>query len=154
MGLTPNEKTCAILLNACNHSGDVEIALDLWNNVITERRVKYDRFVMTSLIDCVTRKGMVKKGKDLVSEYESYWKDNGKDGNHRLDNEAMWMILLNACKMRGDDDDGGDCAKREKLTGEIYQEIQKRFGDDKERMAAAAVILSNVYAESSNIKSG
>ena len=87
-GVGVDGKTYIALLNALSHVGEAEQAYLLWRTQITDDGIKYDRFVMTSLVDCFTRKGMLQEALNRVMEYEE--KTNGCD-------HIMWMTLLNGC---------------------------------------------------------
>ena len=49
----------AIVLNACSHSGEAALARDIWRHEIGDAAVQYDVRVMTALIDCVARRGLL-----------------------------------------------------------------------------------------------
>ena len=63
IGIEPNEKTFAILLNACNHSGNIDEAMNIWQNEIKYDKYKYDRYIITNLIDGFCRKVLINKAK-------------------------------------------------------------------------------------------
>eukprot|EP01083_Nonionella_stella_P195156 719162_1 len=66
-------KTYKLLIHACGNSGNVDMAMHLWQNEINDDQIKYDRFVLTSMVDCLAR----------------------NDAKHNL---QMWTSLLNGCR--------------------------------------------------------
>ena len=121
--------TFAILISACSHCGDVLTAENIWNDDIADNSTKYDCFVVTSLVDCFSRKGLLQKGFDVIYKYELIHKDK------TVDNKAMWMALLS----------GSTQCKNKKMTKKIYGEFVKRYGGNESYMAAANTLVSNVW---------
>ena len=83
--LRPNTKTFVLLLNVCNHCGDLEQAIHIWQHQINDDEVKYDEYVISSLIDCYSRKGQWEKARRLIEEFEEY---------SQTQCEHMWMSLF------------------------------------------------------------
>ena len=144
IGIKPNEKTFAILLDVCSHCGNMDQAERIWGMEIKDDKYKYDRYIITSLIDGFCRKGLINKGKEFILQYESHNNHKQNTKYDKLGNEVMWMSLLNACKVHKDND-----LNIEDIALEIYNEIEQRFKHDEKRMASASVTLSNIYASKS-----
>ena len=123
-GLRPNRKTFILLINACSHYGDIRKAQRIWNEDIKDDEIKYDEYLMSSLIDGMSRKGMLKQGMDLIKQYNE-------------DCGVMWMSLLNGCRKFSD----------QTLAQEICAEIKQRFPDDENLITNASILLSNILAE-------
>lgn len=110
IGVDVDSKTYILLLNALSHSGEVTEAKDLWENEIIDANIKYDEYVMTSLVDCFSRRGMLQEAYKKVVEYE----ENMKNGH----NEIMWMTLLSGCNKSSD----------KSVASMVCNEYEKRFG--------------------------
>lgn len=95
--LKADRNTLGILLNSCSHSGQEERALEIWN-AIEEDEMKWNSFVMTSLIDCYARKGTMKRAMELLAEYEERRGDTEEDENDK----AMWVAILSGCNKHGE----------------------------------------------------
>lgn len=105
-----DRKFYILLINACSHCNDVEFAKEIWENDIKNDNIKYDSFVITSIIDCFSRKGLIKQAKDIIVKYKKFKKSNNtSDTNDKI----MWMSLLSAAKNRGDIN----------LANELYKDI-------------------------------
>ena len=46
------EKTFVALINACSYYGDINFAHKIWINEIIDDNIKFNKFVITSLVDC------------------------------------------------------------------------------------------------------
>ena len=130
MDVEANCKTFTILLNACNHSGNVEEALRIWKEEMVDEDMKYDSFVVATLVDCFGRRGLLDEAQTMVIDYEER-----KSKEHPND-VTMWKSLLNGCKLHHDG---------ERAEG-VFVEMQNRLKTLSDAdMAAASVILSNAY---------
>ena len=116
--------TYSIMINACSHCGDDKFAENIWNNDINDNKIKYDCYVITCLVDCYSRKGLFKKGLEIINKYENENKDK---------NKAMWMSLLSGCIKY----------KNIEMTKIVYNEFVKRFKYNKSYMFAANTLMSN-----------
>ena len=112
--LRPNTKTFVLLLNVCNHCGDLEEATDIWQNQINDDEMKYDEYVISSLIDCYSRKGQWEKARSLIEEFEEY---------SQTQREHMWMSLLSGFSKNKYD------SENNVIVNEIYDQIKMRFGN-------------------------
>lgn len=120
------------MINACSHSGDLEEARKIWQNV-PEDGIKYDGQLTTTLIDCLSRKGYLDEAYGLIEEYE-----------HRTGRpyHAMWSSLLFGCHKY----ENMEFGKR------VYESMQHRFKSDDQRMASATVLMSNIYVGAGQIE--
>ena len=98
------------LMNAFNHCGDKENAMSIWQNEISDAKVKYDSYLVTTLIDCLSRRGDLNGAYELIQEYEE-----NKLREHAND-KYMWMSLLNGCKKHGDN----------KLAALVYNQLKNK----------------------------
>ena len=76
--LVPDLNTFNYLMNACNHAGDIQLATQIWENEIKDTKFKYDSYLMTSLIDCLSRNGDIQSAYDLIKEYDKNKVNNTK----------------------------------------------------------------------------
>ena len=106
--LRADRKTFLLLLNTCNHCGDLDEAESIWFNKISDMDVKYDSHIVTTLVDCFVRGGKLSKAKDLILEFEEYTNSPY---------EAMWTSLMNGCKQFNDHN----------MAKQIFPEIKQRF---------------------------
>merc|ERR1712048_1169307 len=101
----------------------------IWEEAIPDEHIKYNPFVMTSLVDCLSRHGRYGEVKQLILEYET------RNCTKHL---PMWMTYLRGC-----------CNNTNiKMCEQIHLEMQRRFND--KEMKAASILLSNVYGALSN----
>ncbi len=118
--------TFAILINAHSHCGDVETAQDIWSGDIGDERVKYDCFVVTAMVDCLSRSGWLQRARAVIGEYEEM---KGMEA----ESKAMWMSLLSACIKFRDYDRAND----------IYCEFQRRHSKNERYMSAAGALMQS-----------
>ena len=112
--LRPNTKTFVLLLNVCNHCGDLEQAIHIWQHQINDDEMKYDEYVISSLIDCYSRKGQWEKARSLIEEFEEY---------SQTQHEHMWMSLLSSFSKN-------KCnSENNVIVDDIYDQIRMRFGN-------------------------
>ena len=105
--LSPDRKTYLILLNGYNHNGMVAEAEYLWSHGIVDMELKYDCFIVTTLVDCFVRRGMLNEARQLIMDYEC----------HQDPYEAMWTSLLNGAKQ----------SKDTRFAEHIYSEMSSRL---------------------------
>ncbi len=95
--------------------------MDIWDNEI-KADIKYNIYLVSALVDCLSRNGELKSAYDLIKEYES---------NDNMSNEVMYNSLMNGCKKFNDT-----------IMGEqIYKEYQLKFGEN----ISLTVSMSNMY---------
>merc|ERR1712062_202482 len=88
-------RTFTVLIAACAHSGDVERARKIWEQ-IEDAAVKYHRNVITTIVDCYARGGMLSEGYDVLKEY------HGFNGNvYDPEDVTIMMALLSGCTKSG-----------------------------------------------------
>ena len=125
-GICRNEKVYASLISTYAHFGQLDKAQRVWNEEIGEEHLKFNRFVVTSGVDCFARNGLLHKAKNLILEYEQY----SKNAHHA----SMWSSLLSAC-----------CKFRETdMAKKVYQQMQRRFDKNLPRMKSAAIKMENM----------
>ena len=116
--LVPDNQIWKTLIIAYGHSGDAVGAKEMWSNEIPQD-LKYDNAVITALVDCFARKGLVEDAYRFVVEYSEY------DESNRSEDKAMWISLLSGCKSFGFED----------IAKIAFSEIEKRYGSVSESFA-------------------
>eukprot|EP01083_Nonionella_stella_P213419 769793_1 len=133
--IVPGVSTYIIVINAYGHCGDVVEAKHVWCTEINDDDIKYDGFVIATLVDCHSRNAQLQDGLQLIYEYERYHQDKDRnDTTYR----AMWMSLLSGCRKYKNMDIGNN----------VYREMETRFNHNQEYMAAASTLLANIHAAS------
>ena len=122
IGVIPNKKTYTLLINAYSHCGDIYQAQKIWNTEIDDD-IKYDQYVMSALIDALSRKGLLNDAMSLLINNDCNW-------------YSMWISLLNGCNKYNN----------LQLGKQVYDEIVLRFSDDQDVMVSAGVLIANLYA--------
>ena len=69
--------------------------------------MKYDPFIVTTLVDCLVRRMMLNDARSLILDYECY----------REPYETMWTALLNGAKQ----------SKDINFANQVYDEMSARF---------------------------
>ena len=129
--LKPDRNTFILMINACGHSGEEEEANRIWLNEITDDVIKYDSFVVTSLVDCFSRKGKIERAYQIVLEYEKY-----RGLELHSNDENMWISLLSGARQQNDDN----------AVNQIYAEIKQRYEKNSNMMSRASILLSKCVA--------
>ncbi|CAF4518995.1 unnamed protein product, partial [Rotaria socialis] len=121
-----NEITNICVLNACSHSGLVDEARSVFNNI----QQKTER-IYTTMIDCLSRASLFEEAQKLIDQYEQ---------NHSPV-LTMYMSLLS----------GARNVTNSCLSQKVYDRMKKPFPDMKDPLISAAILLANVYASSGDI---
>eukprot|EP01084_Bolivina_argentea_P177834 307522_1 len=120
--IIPDIKTFMHLIGSCSHSGDVIKAKEIWNN-IKDETLKYDNKVISTLIDCLARKGELKEAEQLILSND-------------INEITAWISLISGCNKYKD----------KNMADNIYNEMNSKFGSDNAKvMSPASVLMSNIY---------
>eukprot|EP01083_Nonionella_stella_P228318 809252_1 len=126
-----DRNTFIYLINACNHSGQVQDAMNIWDTQINDNNIKYDSYLITTLVDCLSRNGDLDSAYDLIQQYEA-----NKACPHAND-ELMYIGLLSGCRTYD----------KNELGEKVFNQMkQKNFSDF--AMSKSAVLLRNMYGSS------
>ena len=123
-----NDRTFIVIINALSHCGHIAEAEDLWRTQIADDAVKWNCFVVSAVVDGFARNGQLIDGKRIIDEYTE-----GQKGPHH---SAMWISLLNGCKLFGD----------KQLADSLYNEMLNISDFDGHHLTAASVLMSNLHA--------
>ncbi|CAF1258461.1 unnamed protein product [Rotaria magnacalcarata] len=118
--------TYICVLNACSHSGLVDVARSIFNNIQTKTEIIY-----TTMIDCLSRAAAFEEAQKLIGEFE-------RDHAPAV---SVYMPLLSGARNQ----------KYSKLSQEVVDRMQKLFPNMKDSLVAASILLANVYASSGDI---
>ncbi|CAF1673177.1 unnamed protein product, partial [Adineta ricciae] len=116
-----SEVTNICVLNACSHSGLVNDARAIFGNI----PVKTEK-IYCAMIDCLSRASCLEESQQLINEYERF--------NPPL--LPMYTAILS----------GARNSRNTELSQRIHDRMQKLFPRDKDSLAAATILLANVYA--------
>eukprot|EP01084_Bolivina_argentea_P305223 527273_1 len=115
IGLSPNERIYILLINACSHSGLVNDALTIWNvDLEMHDDIKFDSYVVNSIVYCLANKNYINKALELVYKYEQYC-DGKFDDNYYV----IWTSLLHGCNK----------SKNQLMAKYVLNEIRIRFAN-------------------------
>ncbi|CAF1658967.1 unnamed protein product, partial [Rotaria magnacalcarata] len=118
--------TYICVLNACSHSGLVDVARSIFNNIQTETEIIY-----TTMIDCLSRAAAFEEAQKLIEQFE-------RDHAPAV---SIYTALLSGARNQ----------KNSKLLQEVVDRMQKLFPNMKDSLLAASILLANVYASSGDI---
>ncbi|CAM2717915.1 unnamed protein product [Rotaria socialis] len=122
-----HDVTYICVLNACSHSGLVDVARTIFNNIQTKTEIIY-----TTMIDCLSRAALFEQAQQLIEQFE-------RDHAPAL---PTYMALLSGARNE----------KNTKLSQEVVDRIQKLFPDVKGSLLPAWILLANTYASSGDIE--
>ncbi|CAM4770811.1 unnamed protein product [Rotaria magnacalcarata] len=122
-----NDITYTSVLNACSHSGLVDAARSIFNNIQTKTDIIY-----TAMIDCLSRAAAFDEAQQLIEQFE-------RDHAPAL---PIYMALLSGARNQ----------KNSKLAQEVVDRIRKLFPDVKGSLLPASILLANTYASSGDIE--
>jgi pentatricopeptide repeat protein len=129
-GLLPDETTITRILNACSHSGLLREALDIFYNLENKFGIKADIFHFNCIVDILGRAGCLEEAENFITDYMNKQKIKP--------NRVTWMTLLGACRIY--------------IDVERAERIAKNIMDLDSKDASVYVLLSNIYAQSGNMK--
>ncbi|CAF1337435.1 unnamed protein product, partial [Rotaria sordida] len=116
-----NEITHICVLNACSHSG----LLDQARNIFNEIPLKTEKIV-TAMTDCLSRLFLFDEAEKLIDEYE---KTNSPSF-------IMYSCLLSGVRNN----------RNKKLSEKIYNRMKSLFPDEKEGLTSSVILVSNLYS--------
>ena len=124
--LVPDRQTLIDVLNAYGHSADGECgeAKALWND-IENVFVKYDCIVVTTLTDCLSRRGHLNEAYDVIADFEA--------NTERL-YHCMWLALMSGCRKFGDP----------LLGHKVYHDMTNRFYPNHHCIQHAKLLLTQL----------
>ncbi|CAF3445944.1 unnamed protein product [Rotaria socialis] len=122
-----NDLTYVCVLNACSHSGLVDVARSIFNNIQKKTEIIY-----TTMIDCLSRRAAFEEAQQIIEQFE-------RDQAPAL---TIYMPLLSGARNQ----------KNTKLSQEVVDRMQKLFPNMKSSLVAASILLANVYASSGDIE--
>ncbi|CAF4874568.1 unnamed protein product [Rotaria sp. Silwood1] len=117
------ESTYVCVLNACSHSGLVDEARSIFNNIQMKTEIIY-----TTMVDCLSRVADFEEAQELIEKFE----------RDHAPSVIMYTALLSGA--RND--------KNSKLAQDIVDRMHKLFPDFKNSLVSASILLANVYASS------
>ena len=126
---SPDAKTYGTLINVLSHCGEFEEANYVWKNQIDDDEIKYDEYVVTSLINGMSQRGKLKQAYDMIIKH---------DFNHK----PMWLSLLNGCRIH----------QNKNFGNRIYKEIKNRFNNDNKVMKSANALISSINKQTTIFK--
>ena len=127
IGPIPNQKTYVLLLGACNHSFNVDKARNIWLNEIDDINIKYDKYVMSAIIDTFARCGYLNETYEWILKYEKYMENKHYD-------EIMWTSLLSGCRIYN----------KYLFAEYVYNQILNRFKSNKTFISDINLLYTNL----------
>ncbi|CAF3967714.1 unnamed protein product [Rotaria sp. Silwood1] len=122
-----NDLTYVCVLNACSHSGLVNIARSIFNDIQNKTEI-----IFTTYIDCLSRAAAFEESFQLIIEFE----------RNNPPAAPLYMALLS----------GARNAKNINLSQKVFDRMKNLFADLKHSMISASILLANVYASSGDIE--
>ncbi|CAF4026810.1 unnamed protein product [Rotaria sordida] len=116
-----DEVTHICVLNACSHSG----LLDQARNIFNEISFKTTE-IFTVMIDCLSRLFLFDEAQKLINEYE-------KTNSPYF---VMYMCLLSGARNN----------RNRNLSEKIYNRMKYLFPDEKKGLTSGTILVSNIYS--------
>ncbi|CAF1270060.1 unnamed protein product [Adineta steineri] len=114
-----NEISYVCILNACSHSGLLDEAYSIFNEIYHKTKQ-----VITTMVDCLSRLFLFDEAKQLIEDYEKC----------NAPYSVMYMALLS----------GARNSRQSHLSQEIYKRMQLLFPNEKHHLRSASVLLCNI----------
>ncbi|CAF1435541.1 unnamed protein product [Rotaria sp. Silwood1] len=116
-----DEVTYICILNACSHSGLIDEAHSIYNNI----KVKTER-ITTAMVDCMSRMFMFDEAQQLIDNFEL----------SHPPGFAMYMALLSSARNH----------RNFILSEKVLDRMKKLFPKNKQGLIAGSVLLCNTYS--------
>ncbi|CAF3917738.1 unnamed protein product [Rotaria sordida] len=116
-----NEVSHICVLNACSHSGLLQEAWSIFNDI----PIKTEK-IFTTMVDCLSRLFLFDEAENLINEYE-------KTNKPSL---VMYMSLLSGARNN----------RNENLSEMIYNRMKSMFPNEKDHLISGAILLANIYS--------
>ncbi|CAF3649448.1 unnamed protein product [Rotaria sp. Silwood1] len=115
-----NEVTHVCVLNACSHSGLLDEARSIFNE-ISQKSAQ----IIATMIDCLSRLFIFDQAQNLIDDYE---KSNSPS-------PVMYMAILS----------GARNSRQHILSQKIYDRMEILFPNEKETLKSGSILLGNTY---------
>ncbi|CAF1366668.1 unnamed protein product [Rotaria sordida] len=116
-----NEVSHICVLNACSHSGLLQEAWSIFNDI----PIKTEK-IFTTMVDCLSRLFLFDEAENLINEYE-------KTNKPSL---VMYMSLLSGARNN----------RNQNLSEMIYNRMKSMFPNEKDHLISGAILLANIYS--------
>ncbi|CAF0902753.1 unnamed protein product [Adineta steineri] len=114
-----NEISYICILNACSHSGLLDEAYSIFNEISHKTQQ-----VITTMVDCLSRLFLFDEAKQLIEDYEKC----------NAPYSVMYMALLS----------GARNSRQTHLSQEIHKRMQLLFPNEKNHLISASILLCNI----------
>ncbi|CAF1445957.1 unnamed protein product [Adineta steineri] len=114
-----NEISYICILNTCSHSGLLDEAYSIFNEISHKTQQ-----VITTMVDCLSRLFLFDEAKQLIEDYEKC----------NAPYSVMYMALLS----------GARNSRQSHLSQEIHKRMQLLFPNEKNHLISASVLLCNI----------
>ena len=114
----------------CDGDDNVEEAKAIWND-IENLFAKYDCIVISTFVDCLSRKNHLNEAYDVIIDFETKTEQKY---------HAMWLALLSGCRK----------FKKQMLGEKVYKEMSNRFNKKDHCMMHANILLNHLNLSSSS----
>ncbi|UJR24047.1 hypothetical protein I4U23_027012 [Adineta vaga] len=121
------DKTFTCILNACSHSGLVDEARTIFSTIQMK-----DKWIYTSMIDCLSRSFLFDEAKRLIQEYE----------RHQSPSLPMYTSLLSGARNRND----------ASLARQTVHRIRELFHNGDESLVPASILFTNTLASTGELE--
>ncbi|CAF1223357.1 unnamed protein product [Rotaria sordida] len=116
-----NEISHICVLNACSHSGLLQEAWNIFNDIPLKTEKIY-----TTMVDCLSRLFLFDEAQNLINEYE-------KTNKPSL---VMYISLLSGTRNN----------RNRNLSENIYNRMKCLFPNEKQDLMSGAILVSNIYS--------
>ncbi|CAF1120001.1 unnamed protein product [Rotaria sordida] len=116
-----NEISHICVLNACSHSGLLQEAWNIFNDIPLKTEKMY-----TTMVDCLSRLFLFDEAQNLINEYE-------KTNKPSL---VMYISLLSGTRNN----------RNRNLSENIYNRMKCLFPNEKQDLMSGAILVSNIYS--------
>ncbi|CAF0973415.1 unnamed protein product [Rotaria sordida] len=116
-----NEISHICVLNACSHSGLLQEAWSIFNDIPLKTEKMY-----TTMVDCLSRLFLFDEAQNLINEYE-------KTNKPSL---VMYVSLLSGTRNN----------RNRNLSENIYNRMKCLFPNEKQDLTSGAILISNIYS--------
>ena len=146
LGVEKNSVSYALILNACSHSGRVDVGFEIMNSITRSKNVAeiMDGKILLSMVDCLGRKNELKQAIRLVSKH---WHLRENDIEELL---VLYTSLLSSCAVHNNLKMGKkifktiDTILANYKSDETGQSGYQMYNND---AATLHVLLANIYAK-------
>ena len=69
--IVADDRTYILIINACCHCGDVEMALEIWRAHIPKDEVRFNAHIVSNIAQCLSQQGRIEEATQIIEMHKA-----------------------------------------------------------------------------------